>query len=316
MTVIDHFHVTNTAGSNIPTQNAGEPFNIQVAAHDAAHSVLTGFTGTVGITSTGTLSSGAGTTAAFVAGVLASHSVTISNTGTFTITATRNLTTGISNSFQVNVPTTTSVVSSLNPSIYGTGVSFTATVIRSTGSGTPTGSVQFKIDGSNSGSPVALGAPATATSATAVSASSSTLTAGTHTVEAVYIPTSAFGASTGTLSPVQTVNQKALTVSFTADNKVYDGTTAATILTRTLGGVIAPDVVTPGGGTATFADKNVGTGKMVTGTGFTLSGADAANYTISPNSATTTANINPASADGELHGRQQGRTMATTQRRC
>jgi hypothetical protein len=78
--------------------------------------------------------------------------------------------------------------------------------------------------------------------------------------------------------------------SITASGKVYDGTAAATILTRTLTGVIAPDVVTYVGGTATFSDKNVGTGKTVTATGLTLSGADAGNYTVNT-TATTTASI-------------------------
>ena len=44
------------------------------------------------------------------------------------------------------------------------------------------------------------------------------------------------------------------------------------------------------GGTATFADKNVGNGKTVTLTGATLSGRDAGNY-ILDSVATTTANI-------------------------
>ncbi len=194
-----------------------------------------------------------------------------------------------SKTFTLNAPTTTSVTPSVNPSTYGSGVSFTAVVTRTTGSGTPTGSVQFKIDGANFGSAVTLGAPATATTATAVSGTISTLTAGSHTVDAVYAPTGFFSASSGTVT--QSVSQKALTISFTAGNKVYDATTTATILTRTLGGVVSPDVVTAGGGTATFADKNMGTGKTVSASGFTLSGAAAGNYLISPNSASTTANI-------------------------
>jgi hypothetical protein len=54
--------------------------------------------------------------------------------------------------------TSTGLASSLNPSVVGQTVTFTATVT-STG-GTPTGTVQFKIDGGNSGSPVTLRAPA------------------------------------------------------------------------------------------------------------------------------------------------------------
>ncbi len=53
------------------------------------------------------------------------------------------------------VATTTTVSSSANPSVSGQSVTFTATVA-SSGAGTPTGTVQFKIDGSNFGSPVTL----------------------------------------------------------------------------------------------------------------------------------------------------------------
>ena len=77
-----------------------------------------------------------------------------------------------------------------------------------------------------------------------------------------------------------TINSGAITAAavqptITAANKAYDGTTAATIATRTLSGVFPGDTVTLTGGTATFADANVGNGKTVTATGLTLSGASA-----------------------------------------
>jgi uncharacterized delta-60 repeat protein len=81
----------------------------------------------------------------------------------------------------------------------------------------------------------------------------------------------------------------------TAAAKIYDGTSAATIATRSLTGVIGADVVTLIGGTATFADAAVGTGKTVTVTGLTLGGAAASNYVLSSTSATTTATITAAS---------------------
>ena len=54
--------------------------------------------------------------------------------------------------------TTTTVTSTPNPSYLGQTVVFTATVANASpnGAGTPTGSVQFQIDGSNYGSPVVL----------------------------------------------------------------------------------------------------------------------------------------------------------------
>ncbi|WP_371373374.1 beta strand repeat-containing protein [Sporomusa aerivorans] len=84
-----------------------------------------------------------------------------------------------------------------------------------------------------------------------------------------------------------TITPAALTVTnLTANNKVYDGTTAATVSGTLTGTIYGSDAVTLGDGT--FSDKNAGTGKTVT---VTLAGADAANYTVST---TTTADITQA----------------------
>src|SRR5439155_7052922 len=88
-----------------------------------------------------------------------------------------------------------------------------------------------------------------------------------------------------------------ITGSFTADNKQYDGNATAAVLTRSLSGTIGADVVSLTGGTATFADKNVGNGKTVTLTGASLSGADAGNYVLD-SVATATANITTAPLTG------------------
>jgi hypothetical protein len=79
-----------------------------------------------------------------------------------------------------------------------------------------------------------------------------------------------------------------ITGAFTAANKVYDGNTSAAVLTRSTVGDVGGVSLT--GGTATFSDKNAGTGKTLTLTGATLTGADAGNY-ILDSVATTTANI-------------------------
>jgi len=66
----------------------------------------------------------------------------------------------------------------------------------------------------------------------------------------------------------------------TADNKVYNGTTAATMSNGTLVGVVAADLasvtLTQVG---TFADKNVGAAKVVTAAN-TISGAASGNYNL------------------------------------
>jgi FtsP/CotA-like multicopper oxidase with cupredoxin domain len=91
----------------------------------------------------------------------------------------------------VRAATTRTVVrSSASTATHGTSVVFTVTVTaRAPGSGTPTGTVQFRIDGANTGSPVTLNPSAQAAYAT------STLAVGRHTISAVYTSTGNFNPS-------------------------------------------------------------------------------------------------------------------------
>src|SRR5262249_24790071 len=93
-----------------------------------------------------------------------------------------------------------------------------------------------------------------------------------------------------------TANITAATVTalVSVDNKVYDGTTTATIASRSLSGAVGSDDVSLSGGSASFASKTVGTNKTVSVTGLSLSGADAANYQLASTSASTTATITKA----------------------
>ena len=86
-----------------------------------------------------------------------------------------------------------------------------------------------------------------------------------------------------------------------ASNKMYDGTTAATITgTAELNGVQTnmdtppslDKVTLTGTAVGNFADDSVGTGKTVTVSGLSLTGADSGNYTLT--ATTTTADITPA----------------------
>ena len=97
----------------------------------------------------------------------------------------------------------------------------------------------------------------------------------------------------GSASAAITVAQKEVTISgITAANKEYDGSTTATPTgTAVINGKVGSDDVTATAGTATFADKNVGTGKTVTFTGYSLSGADAGNYNLKAQPASVMANI-------------------------
>lgn len=142
-------------------------------------------------------------------------------TGTDAITATysgdanHQGNTGTLNGGQiVNGVANTNVASSLNPSVYGQAVYFTATV---TGTN-PTGTVQFVIDGNAFGSPVAL------VSGAAVSGSISTLAVGTHAIAATYSGDADNGGSTGLLPGGQIVTTASTTMSLaSSENPSHAG---------------------------------------------------------------------------------------------
>ena len=104
------------------------------------------------------------------------------------------------------------------------------------------------------------------------------------------------------------ITPRALTVSATGVNKVYDGTATATVTCAD--NRVAGDVFTDAENSASFTDKNVGTGKAVSVTGITITGTDAANYSIVSTTATTTANITPRAATGQ---RTPASTRSTTE---
>ena len=94
-------------------------------------------------------------------------------------------------------------------------------------------------------------------------------------------------------------SEKTVTVTgITAANKVYDGNTNAALTTTSaalVGAVSGDDVTLVGSGAiGVFANATAGTAKMVTISGLTLAGADAANYTLTQPS--TTADITKATA--------------------
>ena len=90
------------------------------------------------------------------------------------------------------------------------------------------------------------------------------------------------------------ITPKPVTITgISAKNKIYDGTTTATLNeSATINGKIASDNVNINS-TAFFADKNIGTNKTVTFSGFSLSGTAASNYTLESQPISVTANITP-----------------------
>jgi len=141
--------------------------------------------------------------------------------------------------------TTTSVSSAPNPSVFGQGVTFTASVaVSAPGAGTPTGQVQFYVDGVASGTPVDL------VGTTATSAVVSDLSTGDHAITAQYLGTEAFAASTSA-ALTQTVNRARTSTSLvsSANPSVFG---QPVTLTATVAAV-APGAGSPTG-TITFTD--------------------------------------------------------------
>ncbi|MCA1684240.1 MAG: Ig-like domain repeat protein, partial [Actinobacteria bacterium] len=93
---------------------------------------------------------------------------------------------------------TTSVVSSVNPSIAGGAVTFTATAAPAAGTGTPTGKVQFTDNGANVGVPVALSSGKAAKAITF-------LIPGSYAIKAVYLGSGRITSADGTTSSNTTV---------------------------------------------------------------------------------------------------------------
>jgi hypothetical protein len=120
--------------------------------------------------------------------------------------------------------TATTVVSTLNPSVYGQETAFAVTVAAvSPGAGTPAGSVQFRDNGTMLGPAVAL---SDGRAVLAVSA----LSAGPHTITADYAGDSAFNGSTSG-SVAQTVNKASATLALGGLSWTFDGSAKAAAAT-------------------------------------------------------------------------------------
>jgi len=134
-------------------------------------------------------------------------------------------------------PTSTSVVSSLNPSTYGQKVKFTATVTSSYGS--PTGTVTF-YDGAN-----AIGIAGLSGSQASVATAG--LTGGTHSITAVYAGAGTFAGSTST-TLAQVVNKAASSTLMTSTQNPAPFAKAVTFSAK-----VSSASGTPGG-SVTFKD--------------------------------------------------------------
>jgi hypothetical protein len=224
-------------------------------------------------------------------------SITGSDAGDYTLSSNTATTKGtISNS---NAVSTTTTVSSSNGSVvYGTSVTFTATVSAQSGTTPPTaGTVDFydTTTSTDLGDGTLSGTASAASTWTYTPTTNLNVTAG-DTITATYENDLNFNTSSGTTT--QTVTARHITVTgITAANKTYNGNATATLqglATASLSGVVSGDTVTLGttGATGTFASKDVGQNITVSVTGLTLGGSQAEDYSLTQ--PTTTANITPA----------------------
>jgi large repetitive protein len=190
-------------------------------------------------------------------------------------------------------PTTTALSSSANPSTFGQSVTFTATVTST--AGTPTGTVQFQVDGVNLGTAVTLvGGQA--------QASTTTLAVGTRVITAIFGGATNFAGSTGTLSPDQTVNEAATTTTITSalpdPSVVGEAVTVQVSVTSPAGTPTGGVTVGDGAGTACGITLSAGVGScqlIFPSVGArTISAAYAGDGTFAPSSDTEPHQVNPA----------------------
>jgi Bacterial Ig-like domain (group 3) len=180
-----------------------------------------------------------------------SLSITTSDSGGSSVTVTETITTS-------QMSSTTTVLSSQNPSTTGQLVTFAATVSPSTATGT----VQFLSNGTNLGIPVVL-------SGGQASLTTSLLLAGTNNITASYSGDSVFGSSGGTL--FQIVNKNVTTITLLSSNNpstigqsvTFTATispSSATGIVTFMDGVTLLGTETISSGTSTFTTSSLSAG--------------------------------------------------------
>jgi hypothetical protein len=159
--------------------------------------------------------------------------------------------------------TSTRLTASANPSVSGQPVAFTATVIGGDPQTTPTGSVQFSVDGTPAGGPHPLDSAGRAT------LTSSSIATGAHTMTAGYLPTSGSAFQPSQAEPLsQTVNSATTTVVVSVSPSVLTAGQSATLSASVA-------ALAPGGGTPTGTLQFAAADGTPIGTPQTLSGGTA-----------------------------------------
>jgi len=195
------------------------------------------------------------------------------------------------------VGTTTGLGSSPNPSSYGQPVMITATVAQLSGTTLPTGTVQFSIDGNAVGSPVALNGGTAAYTA-------NTLTAGNHSITAMYLPTAGSGFTTSSATALsQTVNKATSTVTWATPGAITYGTPLSATPLDASSTVAGSFNYTPSLGAVLTAGSQT--------LSVTFTPTDAADYTAATQTVQLTVNKAPLSVTANNQSMSYGGTLPT-----
>lgn len=277
--------VTHTVSAATPT----------VALSSSAPSAVFGQPVTLTTTVTGSAGTPSGTVQFVIDGVNAGTAVTLSGSGT----ATRNVTLTVgSHTVSANYAgnatysagsaslaggqtvvqgaTSTTLVRSAgtDPSAVGTSVTFTATVTATApAAGTPGGTVQFRVDGVDAGPPEALVGGAAAFS-------TSVLTAGAHSITAVFSGNTSFTGST---------------------SAALSHTVAAPDATASMVSVDVASVRVGSGGTVTITVRD-GSGNPLAGVAVSLSAAPAGGLSFGAAGVTNATGVTTAAFTGQSVG--------------
>ena len=206
--------------------------------------------------------------------VLTTSAVTNSPIGTYTIT--NSLGNLVATNYTVSL---TNGLLTVNAAVLGVSANNTN---RAYGATNPVFTVSYSGFVNGDGLNVLSGAPVLTTGAKTNSPVGSYVI--TNTIGTLVATNYVVSLTNGTLTVTGAVLTATVNTGIAANNKVYDGTTAATIsLTNAvLTGVVSGDTISlsTNGYTANFASAGVGTNIPVTVSGLTLSGAQATNYTL------------------------------------
>ncbi len=265
--------VTSSSSTTETVNQAGTTTNLSASPSSTTVGLPVTLTATIAVvapgagTPTGSVQFFVGTTSLGTANLSGNTAILPTTTlpvGTDSLTAqylgdpnfTGSTSSAVTVTVKAGIATTTSLTTSLNPSVYGQAVTFTATVAPSSGSGTPTGSVTFY-----AGSTV-LG---TATvSSKKASLKTTSVPVGSQAITAVYSGDTNYAPSTSA-ALTQTVNQDSTTstVKSSANPSVYGQSVTYTATVK----AASPGSGTPTG-TVMFYDgsTDLGSGTLSSGT--------------------------------------------------